>query len=86
MALEFLQSLDASLVSTLIEIIQARVLLGTQAERVEHLVEEGFLTPEVAEEYLETIRRDIQRLEKVKYERNRYPTFSIFLLIRPGRM
>jgi hypothetical protein len=38
---------------------------------VEHLVEEGFLTPEAAEGYLETIRHDIQRLENMKYERNR---------------
>jgi hypothetical protein len=61
-------------------------LLGTQAERVEHLVEEGFLTPEAAEAYLETIRRDIQRLENVKYERNRSltltsPTASFLCLI-----
>lgn len=57
--------------SSLIGVIQARTLLGTQAQHVEHLVEEGFLTPEIAEDYLETIRHDIQRLEKVKYEKNR---------------
>jgi hypothetical protein len=80
LALEFLQSLDHSLVTTLIWIIQARVLLGTQAEHVEHLVEEGFLTPEAAEGYLETIRHDIQRLENVKYERNRSATPPLLLL------
>lgn len=70
-ALKYLQSLDSHLVSSIISIIQARALLSSQAERVEHMVEEGFLTSQVAEEYLSTIRNDINKLDKVKHDINR---------------
>jgi hypothetical protein len=66
LALDYLRSLDHSLVSSLIWMIQTRSLLGSEADHVEHLVNEGLLTSAAAEEYLDTIRQDIQVLDREK--------------------
>lgn len=46
----------------------ARVVLAKQAELVQQMVREGLLTPSYAEDFLEEISQDTQRIEK---ERNR---------------
>jgi hypothetical protein len=47
--------------------IQTRALLGSEAEHIEHLVNEGLLTPHSAEDYLDTIRQDIRVLDREKH-------------------
>lgn len=46
--------------------IQTRALLGSEVDHVEHLVHEGLLTSQTAQEYLDIIRQDIHQLDKEK--------------------
>lgn len=46
----------------------ARLVLAKEAEIVKNMVHEGLLTPQHAEEFLEEIGKDTERIEK---ERNR---------------
>jgi polyhydroxyalkanoate synthesis regulator phasin len=46
----------------------ARLVLAKQAELVKNMVQEGLLTSQHAEEFLEEISHDTERIEK---ERNR---------------
>jgi hypothetical protein len=56
--------------------IQTRALLGSEAEHIEHLVNEGLLTPHSAEDYLDTIRQDIRVLDREKHKLFRLSEFT----------
>lgn len=67
-AREKLREMNSETVAAIKSKQVARVVLAKQAELVQQMVHEGLLTPNYAEDFLEEISHDTQRIEK---ERNR---------------
>lgn len=63
-----LSSMSSETVTAIRSKQAARLVLAKEAEMVKSMVEEGLLTPVHAEEFLEEISKDTERIEK---ERNR---------------
>jgi polyhydroxyalkanoate synthesis regulator phasin len=67
-ARRMLLAMNAETVSAIRSKQAARLVLAKEAEIVKNMVNEGLLTPQHAEEFLEEISKDTERIEK---ERNR---------------